>query len=91
MLYQVKENMVCVWIDQDRHFDNTITNKIEHAHSRFKKYFLDSKSDFCKGWKSMNNMIVLHHNDIPIFENELTTKKGVFGRYVSNTPKTITM
>lgn len=60
MLYQVKENMICVWIDQDRHFDNTVTNKIEHAHSRFKKYFLDSKSDFCKGWKSMNNMIVLH-------------------------------
>lgn len=54
---QVKENIVCIRIDQVRYFGNTTTNRVESTHARLKNWLRNSKSDFCQDWDVVNQML----------------------------------
>lgn len=57
ILDQVKEKIVCIQIDQVRHFGNTTTNIVEYAHARLMNWLGNSKSDFCQDWDVVNQML----------------------------------
>lgn len=48
ILGQVKEKIVCAWIDQVRHIGNTITNRVECAHATLKNSLGNSIEDLCR-------------------------------------------
>lgn len=79
ILDQVKENIVCVWIDQVRHFRNTITNRVESAHATLKNWLGSSSSDLCRDLDFMNQMIQNQHNEIQTsFDRNITVLEHRF-------------
>lgn len=58
MLDQVKEKIVCAWINLVRHFGNTIINIVESAHARLKNWLGNSKGNFCRDWDVVNQMLL---------------------------------
>nr|XP_027188670.1 uncharacterized protein LOC101493161 [Cicer arietinum] len=56
-------------------FGNTTTQMVESAHWSLKKILQDSIGDICSVWETINNMIVLQHNEIiSSFENSIIQK-----------------
>lgn len=67
-----------MWTGQVKHFDNTTINRVKSAHGRLKIWLGDNMSGFCKGWETISNMIVLHHNEIHTFGKSITILEHKF-------------
>lgn len=79
ILYQMNENIVCAWIDQDKHFENTTTNKVECAYATLKNWMRNSKWVLCKDWELVNQIIQNHHSEIQIsFDCNITILEQKF-------------
>lgn len=64
ILDQMKENIICAWIDQVRHLRNKTTNLVKSTHAILKNWLGNSKGDFYRDWNSVNQMIKNQHNEI---------------------------
>ncbi|KAH1226202.1 PKS-NRPS hybrid synthetase [Glycine max] len=58
------EKKIFVWTNKVMHLGNTITNRVESAHSSLKRLLQNSIGDLCSVWDAMNNMITLQHTQI---------------------------
>ncbi|XP_050918727.1 uncharacterized protein LOC127136177 [Lathyrus oleraceus] len=64
ILDQVKEKIVCAWIDQVKHLRNTTTNRVESVHATLKNWLGNSKENLCRDWESVNQIIQNKHDEI---------------------------
>jgi len=64
ILGSVKEKVLKFWINQVMHMGNNITNRVESAQNRLKKYMTSSMSDLSINRKSVHNMLELQHTRI---------------------------
>ncbi|XP_058732746.1 uncharacterized protein LOC131604315 [Vicia villosa] len=79
ILYHLKEKIVCAWIDNVQHLENTTTDKVESAHASLKNWLGNSKGDLCCDWDSVNLMIKNQHNEIQTkFGRSITVLKNQF-------------
>jgi len=58
------EKIKRTWADYILHLGNTTTNKVESSHQNIKKYLMNSKGYFARGWEAMHSMLVLQFSDI---------------------------
>jgi hypothetical protein len=52
-LIPFKEKLVAAWVNQQRHFGNTATSRVEGIHALLKSYFKKSTFDLFEAWKSI--------------------------------------
>lgn len=64
ILDKVKGNIFYAQIDQDKHFRNTTPNIVKYAHTTLKNWMRNNKSDLCRDYDYMNQMIQNQHNEI---------------------------
>ncbi|XP_073222614.1 uncharacterized protein [Cicer arietinum] len=70
-----KERFVEAWTNKVMQFGNTKTQRVESAHWSLKRILQDSIGDICSVWETINNMIVLQHNEIiASFEKSIIQK-----------------
>ncbi|KAK7244084.1 hypothetical protein RIF29_38902 [Crotalaria pallida] len=59
-----KEKFVDAWVNQHMHLGNTMTNRVESAHSTFKRMLADSFGDLATCFDAMHSMLICQHRDI---------------------------
>jgi hypothetical protein len=64
ILNPLKEKLVRAWTDRVMHIGNLTTNRVESQHGVLKKYLMDSRGDFVRGWEAIDRMLKVQLTEI---------------------------